>query len=293
MVDDLDREGRIFRPAQLEERQYPADRDQQDQKQGDGALADGQRRQIESAVAHGCFPSRALLAVVARRIAWPREGDERRGPRPCHPAGGGRPPGRCHPTPDESARVPRRPARASPGYARPPRLCPRRTGRPAAPARHSPDARTLPECAVSRWCPGAHWPASLRAHSAPRRYASRGRCCPITAATEPIPAVPQRPDGWLGPGSQASDARSPAAGRRPPGRLHEPGAPRSVQRLRPARARPGYRPRALRIGHQDGITAGVEGDFRLGFGSLELGPGRIRSSLDLIVAGDRDRPRAP
>ncbi|MNQ75406.1 hypothetical protein D3C85_902020 [compost metagenome] len=68
----LDRERRVFRPPQLEERHEPGQRDQADQEQGDGALAHGERRQIETTFAHGRTPSTAATAASpATRTCWP------------------------------------------------------------------------------------------------------------------------------------------------------------------------------------------------------------------------------
>ncbi len=67
----FDREGGIFCPPQFEEGNEPGQRDQADQKQGDGALAHGERRQVETTFAHGCTPTVAAVAWPATRTRSP------------------------------------------------------------------------------------------------------------------------------------------------------------------------------------------------------------------------------
>ncbi len=61
----FDRERGVFRSPQFEEGNDPGQRDQEDQKQGDGALAHGERRQVETTFAHGRTPTVAAVVVAA------------------------------------------------------------------------------------------------------------------------------------------------------------------------------------------------------------------------------------
>ncbi|MNT09071.1 hypothetical protein D3C72_1438380 [compost metagenome] len=60
----LDRERRVFRAPQLEERQQAGQRNEADQEQGDGTFAHGQRGQVEAGRAHGRAPAPAASGTT-------------------------------------------------------------------------------------------------------------------------------------------------------------------------------------------------------------------------------------